>query len=286
MTDDSRINDPQNRDPGKPGQEDFDEFLGGHSRVSKNYQALGDEGPPPALDARILAEAERATKVRSLETRNSNSRWMVPLAIAATIMLSFTLVMNMVSEPEISQSSRSNSADPARRRPISDEDQASASADMLTPGRIEAERAVAPRQTDQLKAQKPAAMVTGRGVQDSAARLEFARNIPMSAPATPNDLGLMIDTIRVYLESEMPVRALGATNLMAETEVSEEKKGKSSSLAMAQEKDRYTVPENQLQEILALYDSNQVEASGVAIRNFLTSFPDHPVSVLLMERGY
>jgi outer membrane protein assembly factor BamD (BamD/ComL family) len=55
---------------------------------------------------------------------------------------------------------------------------------------------------------------------------------------------------------------------------------------MAQEKDRYTVPENQLQEILALYDSNQVEASGAAIRNFLTSFPDHPVSALLMERGY
>jgi hypothetical protein len=286
VTDDSRTSDPQNRNPGRSGEEDIDEYLSGRSPVSKHYQMLGDDSPPPELDARILAKAERAATVRSLVKPNKNTRWTLPLAIAATVMLSFSLVMNiMISETEISESVRGISADSPRRRASADEDSLPASAETAAPGRMEREEVAAPREFAELKSERRVVTAVEPPAQDSVARSKAAQNRPMSAAATPADLGDMIEVIRGYLETEIPDRASGATNPMAEAEIPTDQMSVSSSLAAAQKKDQYTTPEGQLVEILALYDSDQSDAADTAIRNFRATFPDHTVSELLSQRG-
>jgi hypothetical protein len=286
VTDDFKTGDSQNRNPGRFGEEDIDEYLGGHSPVSKHYQMLGDDSPPPELDARILTTAERATKVRSLEKPSKNTRWTVPLAIAATIMLSFSLVMNiMVSETEVPESIRGTSEESARRGASADEESFPASAETPAPGRLEREKVAAPREFAELKSERRVVTAIEPSARDSAARLNVVQNRPMSATATPGNLSDMIDVIRGYLETEIPGRASGATDLMAEAEMSMDEMSVSSSLATAQKKDQYTTPEGQLVEILALYDSDQSDAADTAIRNFRAAFPDHPVSELLLQRG-
>ena len=294
MTDESGKSDPRKHNPGKSGEDDFDEYLAGHSPVSKNYEALGDEGPSPQLDARILAEAERTTKVRSLPVQNKKATWTVPLAIAATIMLSFSLVMNIVNETEKPPSSRSNSADVARRRAPASQEQTLSSADSLTTGRIEADLADTPHELDELKAEKPAAMRLQPLAEDAneeaaiypTTMAKSVRDMPVAASPTSTDLVAMIDTIRGYLNAETPVRASGATNLMAETEISTDEVGKSSIVVTARRKDPYTSPEGQLEEILTIYDTKRPEAARAAISDFRDRYPDHRVSVLLLERGF
>jgi len=304
MTDESGKGDPRKHNPGKSGEDDFDEYLAGHSPVSKNYEGLGDEGPSPQLDARILAEAERPTKVRPPLLRSKTATWTVPLAIAATIMLSFSLVMNIVNETEKPPLSRSNSAEVARRRAPASKVQALVPADTLTTGRIEADLADTPRDIDELKAEKPAAMPAEPLAQDairdeavySAARATSMREMSMAAPApsrdlaakdlTATDLAAMVEMIRGYLDTETPPRVSGATNLMAETEMSTDRVGKSSIVVTARRKDQYTSPAGQLEEILTLYDANQSDAVDAAIREFRGQYPEHPVSVLLLERGF
>ncbi len=64
-----------------------DELVPGAEQVSEAYQAAGfDESPPAELDRAILAEAERSN-------RRSLFSFLPPLALAATVVLSVSLVL-------------------------------------------------------------------------------------------------------------------------------------------------------------------------------------------------
>ena len=64
--------------------------------LGRAYRDAATESPPPALDARILAAAERA--VQSPAPRRFARRWAVPLSVAATVMLSVGVVLRIVHE--------------------------------------------------------------------------------------------------------------------------------------------------------------------------------------------
>lgn len=57
--------------------------------LSERYRALGREEPPQALDAKILAEARARPGLR---------RWALPLSVAAVIVLSVTVTVEMQRE--------------------------------------------------------------------------------------------------------------------------------------------------------------------------------------------
>lgn len=76
---------------------DFTAFLAGESDLADRYAELGREEPPPEIDAQILAEARAAAKVHRVEF-GPRGGWFKPVALAATILLSFSLVMNVVVE--------------------------------------------------------------------------------------------------------------------------------------------------------------------------------------------
>ncbi len=68
-------------------------------RIAARYRALGREEPPRELDARILAASRRATRSHSRPRR-----WALPLSIAALVVLSVSVTLQMQHErPELAE---------------------------------------------------------------------------------------------------------------------------------------------------------------------------------------
>lgn len=78
----------------RKGDERLDEYLRGNSPLTRAYRELDREEPPASLDARILAQArgERAAP------RGGKPRWLMPLSLAATIVLSVGIVLFMTRQ--------------------------------------------------------------------------------------------------------------------------------------------------------------------------------------------
>lgn len=64
-----------------------------HDKLDERYRALGREEPPPGLDARILDAARRAAR-----SRPGRRRWMLPASIAAVIVLSVGVALQVQRE--------------------------------------------------------------------------------------------------------------------------------------------------------------------------------------------
>jgi len=294
MTDGSGKNGHSRPDSGKSGGENLEEYLAGDSPVSRTYAGLGDEGPPPELDARILAEAERAVKVQSLPVRKNSRRWTIPLAVAATVMVSFSLVMSIVSEVEKPLPGRKNLDDVPERRAMADEDQALTSVESMQAGKSQAELAESSRRAGGAKAEMLARIPVEPSPRD-AIELEaiypttmapVARNRATMPPVAPGELERITDTIRAYLDSDVPAKVSRDTQLPTEGGEFAAETDSASSVAALREKNQWATPEARLEEILTLYDTNQSDAAWDAVVEFRDRFPDHPVSVLLLERGF
>ena len=67
--------------------------------MSEKYAEIGAIDPPAELDAAILAEAGRAAKTHSHLTGKRS--WAVPLSVAATVMICFSLVLNVLREAPV-----------------------------------------------------------------------------------------------------------------------------------------------------------------------------------------
>jgi len=78
------------------GDKNFEDYLEGKSPVSEKYAKFGDAEPPAELDAAILADAERAAKTHSHAAAKRS--WFVPVSVAATVMICFSLVLNILRE--------------------------------------------------------------------------------------------------------------------------------------------------------------------------------------------
>lgn len=285
MTDDSK-KDSARPGPRKPGDEGFDDYLAGNSPVSRGYAALGGEGPSPELDAHILAQARRAAKVRSLPVARRKLNWRTPLALAATVIISFSLVMSVVREVETPAPARESSADIAELYESADEMRTLNSPAVSQAGAIESGVADSPGRANEAKAKGQAEQLQ-HDLSGPAAMEEELIYPTSMAPAArtmatipPGELETAVDTIRTYLGTGLLGRKSRDMDVVADAE---KPAGKSSYAATVMEKDQYTVPERQLEKILALYESNQFEATVAAISDFRSRHPDHPVSVQLLD---
>lgn len=92
-------------------------------RVSAGYRALGDEGPPQALDAAILAASRRAVGAGPRRAGFSVRRWALPVSIAAVVVLTMSLVVRIQLErPELESPLPIPAAPPATEEKVAPRD--------------------------------------------------------------------------------------------------------------------------------------------------------------------
>jgi hypothetical protein len=80
-----------------PDDRELDDFLAGRSEVSRRYrEGKSREVAPPELDQPVLERARQALESR----RTPRRRLALPLSLAATVVLAFSVVVSMREEPQ------------------------------------------------------------------------------------------------------------------------------------------------------------------------------------------
>lgn len=79
-----------------PGDDDLDAALRARRRLLPRFDAHADEQPSPELDRLVLSRAREALRREAPREKHYRSpRWAAPVAIAATVLLSLGLVLQM-----------------------------------------------------------------------------------------------------------------------------------------------------------------------------------------------
>jgi len=128
--------------------------------LSNRYRALGREEPSAELDAKIIAASRRAAA-----SRPRPGRWMLPLSLAAVIVLSVAVTLQMQHEPAAPEA-------PAAARPAAPAENAAQSVASPAPEQQGPAAAV--------PVPGPAA-VMGRPSREAADRERFERAAPAAA---------------------------------------------------------------------------------------------------------
>jgi hypothetical protein len=115
----------------------LDDYLAGNSEVSRLYREIPKESSPTTLDDQILRAARR-------ELRPKPRRWMVPLSMAAAVLLSMSVILQLPKERMTPQ--------PSAHKPVAEE-----TAPAAAPSMADAPAAVAQRNTAAPSRQTPAA---------------------------------------------------------------------------------------------------------------------------------
>jgi len=92
----------------------LDEYLKGDSDISRTFRELGGEDVPPELDRRVLNEARAAVASGGGARSRSWLRWSAPLALAASVVLVVTVVIESGVQNDASFATEQVAADKAR----------------------------------------------------------------------------------------------------------------------------------------------------------------------------
>jgi hypothetical protein len=68
------------------------------AKLSQLYREVSTQGPPPALDALILAAAQQQVAMPKRRERPWWSRWMAPASLMATIVIGLSLTLSIVND--------------------------------------------------------------------------------------------------------------------------------------------------------------------------------------------
>ncbi|MAF84807.1 MAG: hypothetical protein QGH93_09055 [Gammaproteobacteria bacterium] len=273
---------------------EFAAFLAGESELADRYQALGSEQPPVELDEHILAAARDAAKVHRLEFGPPGG-WLKPVALAATVLLSFSLVMKIgVDSPVryeqvVTVSKESDSTLEGQSEPVFYEQLARS----LPQRTLEMKNMREEQQSEQVIEE---VTVTGRSRSIELKDAPMAVSILGSAEQSiDQDAALLIVAEYVAM---LKTKSDSGRFRLQEMERSNESTAKEPALTasspVASKKDWESIDklqteddsESMLREIVRLYTSGSNNEAGTRLDEFLAHYPDHPVSVKLRRRGY
>src|SRR5690349_8841815 len=85
-------------------ERELDDYLRGSSDVSRRYRSIANEEPSAELDRAVLAQGRAAAESKSKVvrfSRRSAVRWFVPSAVAATVVLTFSIVHETGIAPNV-----------------------------------------------------------------------------------------------------------------------------------------------------------------------------------------
>lgn len=253
---------------------DFEAYMDGDSPVSRRYAQLASEEPPPELDAEILEAARRAVHPNVLPLRKSPRRWMVPVTVAATIVLSFSLVMSIVFDPSVTMSDGDMQFPGViEEKEVAQIETREQAADMRTQETEALPRpaASAPRSE---AVEMPVAGVLALDSSDPDAAgparnsLDLLASLRALAPRADDEQAEAVEESRFRRENGAFV-ALQRKSLPEETDAADD--------AIVGDAD------GELAQILALFESDEEQAALEALQSFSRSWPDHPASQIFIE---
>ena len=278
----------------------LEEYLDGGSAESQRYAELGDELPPPELDAKILAQAEREVKVTDIDSRRAPP--FKAFAWAAVFVVSFSLVLNIVFDQAVQdpmaelegmarrsdapvpssapdESKMSEMVVEARKAESADAVASMAAEERLreSPGRVAAQEFGAMEETD----------VGGVGSSDAPASRQLLAKQATGLAAAPEPAADLDDSATASLARDKkldraePIQVVEAFLGYRDTA---ELQDTEDTLAKFRKE---AVPETdaELWRLLQLYEEGQEDEALAALAKFRSKYPDHPVSTELKERG-
>ncbi len=285
----------------RPDDPEFEQYLAGGSRVSREYGSLPLEEPPPALDARIRTSAAAAVAV-ARGPRRATLWWLRPAALAATVLVSFSLMLRLGQLPAPPASGTKPADLPPVQVQVLPPDNSAYSAvpdsapRLVPPGEIAAAPPAA-AERDAVTDDSPAATIVAT-TQESRVRQEGLAETPMAATAIESerlrDSGNAVaarDRAPGAITPETRFSAATIDRAMAEIRVrvaekaTLEKSQDFTVTARRKEYDRYEIvaapADLRLRTILALQDQGQADAVAAALADFARDFPDDPLTALL-----
>lgn len=269
---------------------EFEAFLAGESRLDEQYRQLGHEEPPAGVDARIHAAAADAVQARHRD-RGPRGGWLKPVALAATVLLSFSLVMNMVIDAP-------NRYEKVVTRPAdtpSDDTVASREPRRPTPA-LKPSAIVPEIAADGLAAGAPVAgtMSADDEPDGSAGPLdEIAVQVRRAAELDiENGLLIVADYVATAdreRQNAPPALFANARKAVAKAEGESKRPAPGAraqdAAASGDERDRAGDPESWLREIASLNAAGSKAAAADRLGEFVARYPDHPVSVKIRGRS-
>lgn len=268
-------------------ERELEAYLAGNSPVSRQYAELPDAQPPTELDARILAAAEAEVKV--VPIGRPWQRWAAAVGVAATVMLAFTLVMQVAIKPfgqsettpppaaivlmeeaEVRERERREEKEaPLSVRPLDRVD-----APAAPPGRM-ADDAARELLRDELV---PAEMQPGLAGMEARVPVVPSLNAPQpeAFAGAPMQAGEPV----VITEA----RLADAVELIRASRTDSPMRAKSVDVdGVASDALAAVTPEEQLDEVLRLYEAGDHIGAATRLDEFRAAHPEHPVSLSLAD---
>ena len=260
---------------------EFEAFLTGESELTDRYAELGHEEPPPELDAYILAKARKAAKIHQAEF-GPRGGWLKPVALAATLLLSFSLVMKIVVEA------------PMRYEQVAG---SSVSPDPLVDKQSEEKPREAEDKFEMLQQPPVSAVeeitVTARKrmVGTPQSRDDTVIDAPMAVPAMSADTQIAnrdvaLSIVAEYVDFADDGRAEADDRVLRFEHQAESGEVVTAEKESRSDRDIEEDPESLLREIRRLHADGDVAGAGALLDEFLARYPDHPVSVNIRQQGY
>ncbi|HKU13098.1 MAG TPA: hypothetical protein VJQ52_01810 [Steroidobacteraceae bacterium] len=266
----------------------LDEYLKGGSEISARYRETGREDVPPELDRRVLDAARAAVASEGTKRPRSWLRWSAPVALAASVVLAVTVVVERGVQNDELVVPQAKEATVIQSVP-----QAPAVV-------LQSRPAAAPPAADAAKAEAPAqapTMSSERVTQDVAVEEELARQevdaamskradappAAQSVRAAANDAAdvdsSQVDEIAVT--SSHTRRAAGRTAGPRGTVPASAFRGEARQSAEAQQSvapPERSDPEKWLEEIRGLRRAGKAVEADREWQSFRETFPDYTVA--------
>ena len=265
---------------------EFEGFLSGRSDLNRPYRRLGQETPPPEVDARILAAAREAAHRRRDEL-GPRGGWLKPVALAATVLLSLSVVMNIVIDSQSTLDSVSDIA-PTTMPEAQRRDQPLL--EMRRPSETEPVMAERPADVEAplmnmfdstetgMTAKRGESLSTDAGRSVELAPVEVFASVVPVLPATA------LDIVTRYIDMPRQPDQQEETSLASGEAPATLTRVPSTTSADALP-DSPPDPEVLLRAIEALRVSGDEQQALLKLADFVERYPDHPVSVMILQTG-
>jgi hypothetical protein len=250
--------------------------------VSRKYRELGAEEPPRALDDAILAAATRSARSMRGSARPWSQRWLVPLSLAAVVMLSVTITLQMQREQPGIETPLPQAAAPRADKPAAESSSPVAEAQLklkpearLRSAPREAARQAAPSVAAAppvAPASEPKPFAASQAAATTAARSDDSRG---AASSVTGELARQIEE-RTSRDAEAAARApqVGPIQALA-------KRAEAPANVQAQKAD---TPERELERIAELRGQGRHDEADRALVDFRKRYPDFRIPENMRER--